>query len=488
MTRQYIALLLLLSVALMATSCKKFLDVQPEDKYTEEQVYSSEKAIQQALNGLYFNLASNQLYGASLSNTTVEVLGQRFYAATGGSSSTPFLQTYNYANASVMTQMDLIWTEAYTTVTKTNKFITSLEAATRNGVISQQHADQLKGEAIGIRAMLHFDLLRLYGPVIATSPTANAIPYYKTAEALPTAILPANQVLDSVLADLATAKQLLSADPVIANGVRAGTEFYGDARNQRLNYYAITALQARVNLYAGKTAAANQAAKEALTGGEKWFPWLPYTSVINTTMPDRIFSPEIMFGLYNQNLYTNYTAFFAPDLNQFQIFIPFAARLKNIFGEGEGLLAKDYRYLSSFSPGGPPIGVTQEVGLTFNKFASLTTNPYAWKFIQPMIRKTELYYILAETEPDPAEGLQLLNTVRFNRGLPDIVGTGTLAAEIQKEYQKEFWGEGQLFFYYKRKASSTIPSAVSATATINMSGTNAAKYIVPLPLSETTPR
>jgi hypothetical protein len=274
---------------------------------------------------------------------------------------------------------------------------------------------------------------------------------------------------------------------VINNGVKTGTEFYGDARNQRLNYYAVTALQARVFLYAGKPAEANQAAKETLTNGEKWFPWLPYTSVINTSMPDRIFSPEILFGVYNQNMYTNYTAYFAPDLNQFQILVPFPARLKNIFGDGEGLLSKDYRYLSSFSAGGPPIGATQEIGLTFNKFSALTTNSYAWKFIQPLIRKTELYYIIAETEPDPAIGLEYLNTARFNRGLPAIVGSSTLAAEIQKEYQKEFWGEGQLFFYYKRKASTTIPSGTS-TGNISMSGANAAKYIVPLPLSETTPR
>lgn len=487
MTRQYNALLFLLAVALSTASCKKFLDVQPEDKYTEDQVYSSEKAIQQALNGLYFNLAANNLYGSNLTNNAIEVLGQRFYTVSGGGNNTPFLQAYTYTNSGVMELFDNLWTVAYANITKTNKFIESLQKATQNGVINQQHANQLTGEAIGIRAMLHFDLLRLYGPVMSKSPTADAIPYYKKADALPTAILPANQVIDSVLADLAAAKSLLAADPVITGGVTTGTDFYNDLRNQRLNYYAIAALQARVNLYAGNKVAANQAAKEALTDGEKWFPWLPYTSVINTTMSNRIFSTEVLFGVYNQNMYTNYTSFFAPDLNQYQILIPFPARLKNIFGDGEGLLAKDYRYLSSFTPGGPPIGATQEIGLIFNKFSELSINSYAWKFIQPLIRKTELYYILAETETDPAVGLGYLNTVRFNRGLPDIVGTSTLAAEIQKEYQKEFWGEGQIFFYYKRMASTSIPSG-NSTGTVSMSGTNAAKYVVPLPLSETTPR
>jgi hypothetical protein len=60
-----------------------------------------------------------------------------------------------------------------------------------------------------------------------------------------------------------------------------------------------------------------------------------------------------------------------------------------------------------------------------------------------------------------------------------------MATEIQKEYQKEFWGEGQLFFYYKRTNKTSIPSAISGTANVTMT---AAKYVVPLPLSETTPR
>jgi hypothetical protein len=129
-----------------------------------------------------------------------------------------------------------------------------------------------------------------------------------------------------------------------------------------------------------------------------------------------------------------------------------------------------------------------EIGLTFNKFADLTDQTKPWRFMQPLIRKSELYYILAETETNPVSGLGYLNTVRYNRGLPNVTNAALLAAEIQKEYQKEFWGEGQVFFYYKRTAQPTIPSGTSATSTVYMSGTFAANYVVPVPLSETTPR
>ncbi|MCK7554828.1 RagB/SusD family nutrient uptake outer membrane protein [Chitinophaga sedimenti] len=99
-----------------------------------------------------------------------------------------------------------------------------------------------------------------------------------------------------------------------------------------------------------------------------------------------------------------------------------------------------------------------------------------------MLRNTELYYIAAECQPDAAKALAYLNQVRAHRGLPALAATVNIQNEIRKEYMKEFYGEGQLFYYYKRRAETTIPSAISTGATIAM---NKAKYVVPLPLSET---
>ena len=49
----------------------------------------------------------------------------------------------------------------------------------------------------------------------------------------------------------------------------------------------------------------------------------------------------------------------------------------------------------------------------------------------------------------------LLDTVRVHRNLPKYglaaLPADSLNKEIQKEYQKEFIGEGQMFFFYKRK-------------------------------------
>jgi hypothetical protein len=64
-----------------------------------------------------------------------------------------------------------------------------------------------------------------------------------------------------------------------------------------------------------------------------------------------------------------------------------------------------------------------------------------------------MYYIAAETSKTLEEKIDLLNAVRTHRGIAMLANTLEAAqvnAEIFKEYRKEFYQEGQLFFYYKR--------------------------------------
>lgn len=97
-----------------------------------------------------------------------------------------------------------------------------------------------------------------------------------------------------------------------------------------------------------------------------------------------------------------------------------------------------------------------------------------------------MYYIAAECDPDQTEALEYLNTVRRNRGLPvDITDYTTLNAELEKEYQKEFFGEGQLWYYYKRTSIATIPTPNSVSGTISIP---LSSYVFPLPDDESIGR
>ena len=470
MTQRSFHLIILAAAVYLLPGCKKYLTVQPEDRLTESQVYTNEKSIQQALNGLYGTMAQNGLYGASLTNKTVDLLGQRYNTVNAGSSNNyQQIQTFNYTQESVMNTFDSLWQNGYAAILGTNKFIAEMDGAVQRGVITKDHGDLMKGEALGIRAMLHFDLLRLFGPVYLTSPDAPAIPYYKLADGKTRAIIPARAVLDSVLADLSAAETLLEKDPVITGGIKATTDFYTGYRNQRLNYYAIKTLIARAQLYGGNKAAANAAAKAALEGGEKWFPWVMRTAVADATSPDRIFLPEVLFAVYNQDMYNNFNGLFSVNVRPTEILNALPARLDNIYESN----ANDYRNQFIWP---------MDKGRCFYKFADAVDPVKPWRFLQPLVRKTELYYILAETGTDATTQRGYLDSVRAHRGLPALPTTAVIATEVTKEYQKEFFGEGQVYFYFKRLNQKPIPSGTSGTGTITPN------YIIPLPLSETTPR
>ncbi len=94
---------------------------------------------------------------------------------------------------------------------------------------------------------------------------------------------------------------------------------------------------------------------------------------------------------------------------------------------------------------------------------SKTDDNYITKFNTlsgiPVLKIAEIYLIGAECtkESDPVASLAYLNTIRTNRGLPPLPSNANLTDEIHKEYVKEFLGEGQLFYFFKRNGYGNIP-------------------------------
>ncbi|KAF5269741.1 hypothetical protein FQR65_LT17947 [Abscondita terminalis] len=140
-------------------------------------------------------------------------------------------------------------------------------------------------------------------------------------------------------------------------------------------------------------------------------------------------------------------------------------------------LMNDYRYRVNWRDGGSA-GKTYK---TFIKYEDINEQNVSFRNFQSLLRLSEMYYIAAECEPDPLQAITLLNTVRTNRGLPDLSPKANVTTELFKEYRKEFWGEGQTFFYFKRRALTGIPNGSANGFTIKMDTT---KYVVPWPLLE----
>ena len=98
----------------------------------------------------------------------------------------------------------------------------------------------------------------------------------------------------------------------------------------------------------------------------------------------------------------------------------------------------------------------------------------------PMIRMGEMYLIAAESCPAGlAGGVEYINALRSNRGVGNIQ---ELTEDLLRyEYMRELYGEGQLFFMYKRMFA---PVMFSSKANKNPQPSDAI-FTVPVPDSET---
>jgi len=152
-----------------------------------------------------------------------------------------------------------------------------------------------------------------------------------------------------------------------------------------------------------------------------------------------------------------------------KILAPAATRLSAVFESNES----DYRYNLNWQI--PTTGIKSY--RTFFKYADVVEKKMMFRYAIPLLKISEMYYIAAECEPVATEAIKYLNTVRLNRGLANLAATVNINTELQKEYQKEFFGEGQLFYYYKRRNVTSVGNGTgSGNITIN--------FVVPLPASE----
>ncbi len=477
--KKIVLITLSIGTLLSFAACNKYLDIYPDDKLIYEQIIGSEPAINNVLNGIYMNMAQNNLYGSNLSMTLIEVMAQQYNLSRTTEHIFLNHSQYKYDEDNVKSIFSTIWEKMYVQVLDVNDFMKIVEEATVT--IPKERKDILLGEAYALRAFHHFDLLRLYGPVYSQDSTNQSIPYNTDAGGTMQPLLPANEVIEKILADLSTAEDLLKNDRVITLGIETKksmdpvADFYIN-RHYRMNYYAVKALQARVHLWRGDKPAALAAAyavlNASLVQSGNLFNWIDLAK-LNGTSPDRILSSEIIFGIHNRNMYSLHDTYFAGGAAPKNELCPDGARLDAVYDSGDD---NDVRFGKMWSvPGG-----VDKTYKTFNKYAKPAAMDTTFTYFQPLIRKSELYYIVAECELDPAAAAQALTDVVKHRNLMSPGIAVATSDEILKEYRKEFYGEGVLFFYYKRLNFLSIPDGNSS----NPLTMNATTYRVPLPLNE----
>lgn len=473
---------MILACSTMMVSCDSWLEVKPYDKISEGELQKSEEGYQKMLNGIYIDLNSDALYGQSLSVEMIEVMGGAYAIGTDNSvwGNYKDLSNYQYGTEYWRNRLDQTWNKAYALILNCNKILENIDQ--NQGLFTGGNYYAVKGEALSLRAMLHFDMLRLFGPVYAKDSDKKAIPYYNKQTNSPEPILTAKEVAEKVVADLEEARILLANDPVktegtLMSGSQDGTSNFMRYRALRLNYYAVEALLARVNLYMGnKTEAFKYATDVIKTADQGIFPFVDKSLVIGSPAdPDRIFSSEVLFALTNTSRSKIHKNFYDPSRLPNYVFRMDDNLMSNIVYGGAattGGYQDDYRYRANWIATGS--------NRYFYKYSDMVTNGSIQNTMIPMIRLGEMFLIAAESQSDNlANGVQYVNALRRNRGVANLQ---TLTPDLLKyEYIRELYGEGQLFYLYKRLNSDII---TSSNANKNPKASDLI-FVVPLPDSET---
>ena len=476
---------MILACCTLLTSCDDWLEVKPYDKISEGELLKSEEGYQKMLNGIYIDLNSEALYGKTLTVEMIEVMGGAYTIGTDNSvwGNYKDLSSYKYATEYWRGRLDQTWNKAYALILNCNKILETIDE--NQHLFTGGSYYVVKGEALALRAMLHFDMLRLFGPVYSKDSDKKAIPYYTKQTNTPEPILTAEEVAGQVAADLEDARTLLANDPVktegpLMSGAQDGTSNFMRYRALRLNYYAVEALLARVCLYMGDKKDAFKYASDVIkTADNGIFPFVDKSLVTGSPAdPDRIFSSEVLFALTNTSRGTIHKNFYDPSRLPNYVFYMDNSLMSNIVFGGAtttGGYQDDYRYRANWIATGS--------NRYFYKYSDMVANGSIQNTMIPMLRLGEMFLIAAESQSnDLAKGVQYVNALRRNRGVANLQ---TLTPDLLKyEYIRELYGEGQLFYLYKRLNSDVITSANSNK---NPKASDLI-FVVPLPDSETENR
>lgn len=476
---------MIIACTTLFASCDSWLEVKPYDQIAEGELQKSEEGYQKMLNGIYIDLNSDALYGQTLSVEMIEVMGGAYTIGTDNSvwGNYKDLSSYQYNTEYWRNRLDQTWNKAYALILNCNKILETIDG--NKNLFTDGSYYIIKGEALALRAMLHFDMLRLFGPVYSKDSDKKAIPYYTKQTNSPEPILTAQEVMEKITADYEDALNYLANDPVKTEGTMMSSTEDGSSnflryRALRLNYYAVEALMARAYLYMGnKTEAFKYATDVIKTADQNIFPFVDKNLVIGSPAdPDRIFSSEVLFALTNTSRGTIHKNFFDPSRLPNYVFRMDDSMMSNLVYGGAattGGYQDDYRYRACWMATGS--------NRYFYKYSDMVANGSIQNTMIPMVRLGEMFLIAAESQSgDLKAGVKYVNALRRNRGVASLT---TLTPDLLKyEYIRELYGEGQLFYLYKRLNSDIITSATSSK---NPKASDLI-FVVPLPDTETENR
>jgi hypothetical protein len=269
------------TILLLFTSCKKFLETQPQLQVDQSQAIINAGSAASSVNGLFNLLASNSYYGSNFQALSYLSGGDIQWT---GSQSDPSEIT-KHLTSSTNGYVQSAWTSIYRTISQANYIIAYVPKVT-DPLLTTATRNQYMGEAYFIRALAYFDLARGWGGVqLVLTPTT--LPSDNIG-------IPRSSLADTYAQVL---KDLNAAEALVPTGVN---------RN-RVTLRTVQALKARFYLYQKQWALAEQFATSIINDNTNYSLVSPYSAFFaNNAVATSESVFELAYTVSNTNNHSNW--------------------------------------------------------------------------------------------------------------------------------------------------------------------------------------
>lgn len=409
----------------MFIACDSFVDVDlPDSQLTGSIVFEDRSTANAAVTEIYGKMRDGAMLTGSTLGTGVSLglyADEWIYYGTGDENA---LFLFNNSLRDDTSSVSQLWNESYQIIYSANAIILGCQNST---ALSETDKKQFIGEAVFVRALMHFYLVNLYGDVPYITSTDYEI--NRLVNRMPT-----TQVYNYIIDDLKQAIVSLSATYIAPDRVRP-------------NSSAASALLARVYLYKADWADASTTASTVLNNPEYvWETDIDKVFLKDCTTTIWQFSPK----REGDNAYEGQVNFQSGP----PPFIGLSAELFNSFSNDD--LRKSHWIAT----------VTDGIETWYHPFKyKQNTNTGTSGEYSIVFRLAEQYLIRAEANAHLGElnsAISDLNMVRNLAGLPNTIATTSeeIIEAIQQERRFEFFTEyGHRFFDLKRnvKLNTVLP-------------------------------
>ncbi len=450
---------------LMLSSCENWFDISPKSELKSDDLFTTSQGYRDALIGCYGSMASADLYGGQLTMTYMDVLGQYYSTASTTLNNFEYAFAYNFTEAKEETRKDNIWKNEYNVIANLNNLLDGIDG--QKDIFATGEYELFKGEALGLRAYIHFDLLRLFGasPAMEDGRNRLSIPYVDKYTNALFKRLSTEEVLNRIVSDLEESRGLLAdIDPYGPNHSSYDLDNLADVwkgREYRMNYYAVTALLARTLLYRNGE-------------GDKQKAYNYAVEVINSTLFPLVSSTDLTSqdknGFVQENIFALEYEGLKDDV---------ADKYFYVSNANSNFLAINRTTINKIFPTGLDMDYRQQWWVE-NSGSYNYVAKYNYSERVPLLKVSEMYLIATETASTLDKSNEYFNQLLYHRGLPEVELTeGNIQETLLSEYAKEFLGEGQLFYAYKRLAIPKRPIFKTALSDYE------SVYILPIPTENT---